>query len=501
MKKTYNNFYDVYKEVLLQLSFINEKLVKSKGVFSRFGNKFNGETASRAKELLKISMPIVIEQIFTVMLGIVNTMMAARLGMYAISAISMIDSITNIIISVFSALTVGCTIVVSQYLGRHELKNAKNASAQSAFLSVIVSLLLFVVFMFFKQPIIGTLYKDAAEDVFSAANTYLGITVFSFTAIALTQTIYGILRGAGDTRTPMVITIIMNVVNIIFGYVLIIGVHLNVFGWFTINLPSRGIVGAATALLISRYLGLVLSLLHILVFSKTIKLNKLEYFKPSFAMQKVILGIGIPTSVESSLFQVGRLITQVFIVSMGTAAMAANSIGGSYFGIIAVPGNAFATGVMILVGQRIGRGQKDDVLKTVMFSIKTGMVLMGILCVVSFPFTGVIGTIYKADADTLVYLKQLLYSCFLLTPLIWAVSFITPSALRATGDVKFAMIVSVASMWLFRIGSGYILGVKLGLGVLGVWGGMYIDWVVRGIIFTIRLKHGKWKDKEVLKQT
>ncbi len=452
----------------------------------------------RTTELFKISIPIVIEQLFTTMLGAVNTMMAATLGMYALSAVSMIDSITNIIIAIYAALTVGCTIVVAQYIGRGEKSQATTAAAQSALLSVFFSLVLFIFFFFFQDYVVSSILKEAEVSVLEAARTYLGITIYSFFAIALTQTIFGILRGTGDTGSPMLITIIMNLFNIAIGYIVIIGLNINFFGLFKIVTPSFGIAGAGIALLASRYIGVALSLFFIIKRSKIIKLNKPVYFKPVFSMQKTILGIGIPTSIESSLFQVGRLITQLFIVSMGTAAMAANSIGGTYFAIISVPGNAFCTGVMILVGHRIGRGEKDDVEKTVMFSLKFGMLLMFILCFASFPFTDFISATYRADAPTAALLKQLLYSAFIATPLFWPLAFIIPSALRATGDVKFTMLVSVIAMWIFRIGSGYLFGVILGLGVLGVWFGMYIDWAIRGVVFIIRLKHGHWKTKDVL---
>jgi len=450
----------------------------------------------RSKELIDISAPLIAEQIFITLMGIVNTMMASSIGEYAVSAVGMIDSISHLIVALFAAMTTGGTIVVAQYIGRKEKEKATGAAAQAIVLATIFSVVIALFFAIFRGPVIQSLYGNADADVIQAANTYLLIINFSFPILALTQTIFGILRGSGDTRTPMFITIAMNVFNVIFGYILIFGIRINL-GFFSIQTSSLGITGAALALLLARLIGLILCIYYIAFGSKNIRLNGWQYFKPDFKVQKVVLGLGVPTSIESGLFNVGKLLTQIFIVGMGTAAIAANSVAGSIMSFMNVPGQAFSTGVMILVGQRVGKNEIEDVKKTIMFAVKLGMVMLGGLCLICFPLTNAILSLYKPGPESMVYIKQILYAGYVATPLLWSISFIPPAGLRATGDVKYTMVVAVISMWTFRIVFGYLFGVTLGLGVVGVWFGMYIDWIVRGLFFYLRLANGKWKGKSV----
>ena len=457
-----------------------------------FIENFKRNYGRRTAELLKISVPIIIEQVFITMMGMVNIMMAAHLGKSVISAIGMIDAISNLIIALFAALTTGGTIVIAQYIGRKDAEKAKEAAAQALSIGFVFSSIILIFLIIFNDYIIQFLYADADADVIEAANIYMSIINFSYPILAVLQTILGVLRGSGNTRTPMLITIIMNVANVIVGYILIFGMDV----WF-IHIPSFGVAGAAVSLLLCRAIGLVISLYYLLFISKEIRLNKLAYFKFNFQIQKVVLRLGIPASVESSLFQIGKLITQIFIVGMGTAALAANSVASSVFNIINVPGNAFGMAVMILVGQRIGRGEYDDVVPTTKFALKFSMVLIALLCFICFLLQNVLVQAYNVDAETEIYFKQILYSGVIISPLLWGFSFMIPSALRATGDVRYTMIASISTMWIFRIVLGYVFGIWMNLGVLGIWMAMYVDWLMRGILFYTRLVGKKWIAKSI----
>jgi Na+-driven multidrug efflux pump len=205
--------------------------------------------------------------------------------------------------------------------------------------------------------------------------------------------------------------------------------------------------------------------------------------------------MGIPTSIESGLFQAGRLITQLFIVGMGTAALAANTISSNINGFINVPGNALSMGVMILIGHRVGRGELDDVKRTTLFSVICGMIVMGIICALVFLTLGPLTAVYSLTGEAASTFRVLVTACCVASPLFWASSFVTPSALRAASDVKYTMIIAIASMWLFRIAVGYILGIVFEFGVLGVWIGMFVDWMVRSVMFLRRMTSEKWRVK------
>jgi len=454
------------------------------------------EAKRRSKELLSISMPMVVEHLAIAVMGMISTMLVSSVGEHATSALGMVDSISNLIIALFAALTTGGTIVVAQYIGRQDLISAKRAAGQSIVLSAAFSAIVLLVLVVFRTQVMNALFGDAEADVMAAALTFLTIVTFSFPVLAITQTIFGILRGSGDTLTPMVISIFMNIINLILGYILIGGLDV----WI-ISIPSFGVMGAATALLIARTLGVAAGIYFIVKRARGVRLNKIRFFKPDFAIQKTILNLGLPTSFESGLFQAGRLITQIFIVSISTAAIATNTIAGSIVNFVNVPGMAFATGVMILVGQRIGRGQTDDVKKTALFATAMSSVMFLALCAVMFVVQRPIFALFNPSAEALSYLPLVYISSLIATPLFWSLSFVLPAALRACGDVMYPMIVSIATMFLVRVVLGYIFAIVLGMGIFGVWLAMYMDWVARSAFFLPRMLSGKWKGKGIAKAT
>lgn len=442
-------------------------------------------------ELMTVAIPIILEQFFTTLMGMVNIIMTSNLGEEVVSAISMIDSLSNIIISLFAAIATGGTILVSQNYGKKDFESTNKCAMASIILSIFISCILLILLIFFKYPLISSIFSDAEITVIKYGISYFSIIIFSYPILAINQTIFGILRGIGDTKTPMFITIVMNIINVILGYILIFENNFNIFGLINIHTPGFGVAGASYALCLARLIGLIISIIYLIKKSSIINLKK-KYFKIDINIQKSLLNLGIPAGIESSLFQVGKLITQVFVVNMGTTIIFANSVSNSITNFIIIPGNSFSTAVMILVGQRIGRKNIDEIPTFITFAVKCIMLFFAVICLILFPFSDSIIKIYNASNESSYYIKEILYSSYIAMPLLWPISFIIPAGLRATGDIKYTMIVSIITMWSFRIISGYILGIVLGFGLLGVWMGMYLDWFIRGILFYTRLKKLKW---------
>jgi len=444
--------------------------------------KHKPEYTQRSKEFFRLTAPIFTEQAFVVMLGIVTTILVSTISEYALSAVSMVDSIVNMVSAFFAGLTVGATIVVAQYAGRKDYGKVSGVTAQALLLALFFGIVLCAILAVLRVPLINLLFGHAEYAVVVEARLFLGIIAFSFPAIAVMMTAFGVLRGSGNTHAPMAITISINIVNVVLGLILI---------------RRFGVAGAAYALLVSRYIGAILGVAYILKKSKVIRFAGLKDFRPDFAVQKVILGFGIPTSIESGTFNMGKLLITVFIAGMPTAAIAANAIVNSIAGILNAPGGAFSTGAVILVGQRIGRGETDDVRKTAYFSVVAAMITLTVVCTLTFIFMNPILSLYDTTYDMLVILRPVLVTLFIMTPIAWAPSFVTPGALRATGDVRYTMIVAVASMIFVRIAFAYIWGVHFGLGIMGVWISMYMDWIVRGAFYLNRVRNGKWQGRGV----
>lgn len=445
----------------------------------------------------RMVLPVLIEQFFIVIMGVVNTMLASNLGPQAISAIGMVDSISHIIISVFGALAVGGTVVVAQYTGRGDRLSANQAAAQALTACLAISLAVTLAIFSTQRLILNTLFADAEALVMNNALSYMRVVLWSYLPLAMTSVAFGILRGAGDTRTPMLVSILMNLFNVVFSYVLIYGLHINL-GLFKIQTPAYGIGGAATGITLARLVGLLLIMIPIFRGSKEIQLTSWRHFAFHKLMQKRIFQLGIPAGAEQLMFNGGKLIVQTFIVSLGTASMAANAISGSVNSMIMIPGNALAIAATALVGQLIGRGQHEEAKKQLKFLVGLASVAMLGISFILFPLLNPIISLYTQDSTTMHLAYTILFSSLIAQPLLWPTSFIMPGGLRGAGDVKYTMVISIISMWLMRILLGYVFAIVLQIGVLGIWLAMYSDWIIRSIFFAWRLKGRKWLQKSVI---
>lgn len=436
------------------------------------------------KDVLKLAIPIMIEQTFVMLLGTFNTMMAGHIGEEAVSAIGMVDSINNMFISFFAALSVGATVVVAQQIGQEKPKKANETAKQAIISGIIVALTITMLLWVFRGQLINTLYGSAEELVKLDAKLYLEFTLLTYPFIAIEQIANGILRGCGDTKTPMKITMFMNAINIILGYILIFGIDI-------LHIPSFGITGAAIAIAIARLIGTLLIMIVLFRGSKVIKLKKIFPFKFDIKIQKDIFNIGIPAGMEQVIFNTGKLIVQVFIVTMGTTSIAANAIGNSIAIIINVPGNALCLAATTLVGQYVGRNDIKGAKNTLIYLVKFGTISLVTLGIIFIPIAPWLASLYT-DAQDVIDLSAKLITTNGIALLAWGISFILSSGLKGAGDTRYTMLTAFIGMWIFRIFTGYILGIVLDFGLVGIWIAMYIDWIVRGIMYCIRLRGNKW---------
>ena len=436
------------------------------------------------KNVLNLAIPIMIEQTFVMLLGVCNTMMAGHIGEEAVSAIGMVDTINTLFISFFAALSVGATVVVAQEIGKGEHKKANEIAKQALVSGMIVSLAITIFLWIFRIEAINILYGSAEEAVKIDAKLYLEFTLMTYPFIAIEQIANGILRGCGDTKTPMYITIIMNCINIIMGYVLIYGINF-------LHIPSLGISGAAIAIAIARIFGTMMIGFVLYRGSKILQIRSLYPFKFNMKIQKNIFNIGLPAGIEQVIFNAGKLIVQVFVVTMGTNSIAANSIAISISQIINVPGNALCLAATTLVGQAIGRDDVKEAKSTLIYLVKFATVCLGTIGLLFVPISEWLASLYS-NLDEVIKLTALLIKANSIAIFVWPLSFIISAGLKGAGDTRYTMMTAFIGMWIFRICIGYILGVILGMGVLGIWIGMFIDWIIRGIMYCIRLRGTNW---------
>ncbi|MGR7923100.1 EmmdR/YeeO family multidrug/toxin efflux MATE transporter [Zobellella denitrificans] len=442
------------------------------------------------RDLLPLAFPILIEQACVVLMGMVSTMLVSHLGKAEMAAVGLTDNLSNLLLSLFSAVALGAAVLVAFSLGRGDLDRAREGSRQSLVLAVLGSLLVLLLVYGLGEPLVAVIALGAEPEVQAQALTYLRWVAWGYPCIAVCLVGCGALRGAGNTRLPMLINIMMNLLNLVLGYVLIHGLRLPGWSW-----PGLGIGGAALAITLARLLGAV-TVLWALARSRELGLSWRRYFRPlQGVVLKDVFSIGIPASVESLMFNVGKLVTQLFIAGMGTAAIAANFITFSILLLVNLPGNALGAAATLIVGRRLGQGRRRLAVRQLgqIFRLSNGLLcLLGLLTV---PLAPALAGLYSRDPEVVAIVVQLVLLNALFTP-VWSASFVLPAGLKGARDGAFTMWVAIGGMWGCRIGVGYVLGVVLGLGVTGVWLGMFSDWMIRGACYYWRLKSGRWLPEE-----
>jgi putative MATE family efflux protein len=361
--------------------------------------------------------------------------------------------------------------------------------------AVLVSLGLVAVLIFAGVPLVAALNGVGPGETAlrRGISDYMIPSLLSYPALAIVSVGCGVLRGSGDTRTPMTITVAMSVLNALLAALLIHGLDVRLLG-LHMALPGLKVAGAALALLISRTVGAAL-IAYVLCRGQRVIRLRFRGFRFHSAIQRSLLAIGLPMTAESVLFQVGKVITGIIVFSCGTAHMNANIISGSIFTLICIPGNAFAVASMPLVGQSAGRGDFADAREKMLYVNLLSSLGLLITCAAMALLAGPLVSLYTQDADVAALAVSVLYIVAVFVPLFWSVSFVLPAGLKGAGDVKYTMITSIIGMWLFRVLLGYLLGIQLGMGVAGVYLGMCADWAVRGVLYYIRVRGSRWWGK------
>lgn len=430
--------------------------------------------------LRRLIIPLVIEQALAVAVGMADTMMVSSVGEAAVSGVSLVDLITLLIINIFAALSTGGAVVISQYIGAKNRQKASESASQLLLLSVFLGALVGGVAFVFAPFIMAHLFGTLATDVYQAGLTYLRISALSFPFLSLYNAAAAIFRSTGNSKVSMRVSVVMNIINVTGNAICIFGLQM-------------GVLGVAIPSFISRVVAAVMLLRLCLKPSAPVPVTVVRRIEPTLA--KRILTIGIPSALENSLFQAGRILVVGMIATFGTVQITANAVACNLTSIACVPGAAFSLAMVSVVGRCIGANDHKQVIYFTRKIMVWIMVVGGAINITVFFIAPLLLRLYSLSAETLALSYALV--CIHVIPgfFIWPISFVLPNALRAANDVRFTMFVSIASMWLCRLGCGYLLCVWLGYGAAGVWVAMIIDWVARSCIFSWRFISGRWKTK------
>ncbi len=441
--------------------------------------KTSGTIYSNA-DLKKLILPLIMEQLLAILVGMLDTVMISGVGEAAVSGVSLVDNINILVIQVFAALATGGAVVAGHALGQRNEKAAGRSAWQMVLFLLYTSLVTTIILIGWHRTILRAIFGQVEAAVMDSAATYLIITGISICPLALYNGCAALFRAMGDSRTTMYISLLMNLMNLIGNAVLIFGFKM-------------GVAGAAISTTFSRTVAA--GIIFYLLFQKdrVICFKKRVTARLNMEQIKRILYIGIPNGLENSLFQLGKILLLSLVSTFGTSAIAANAVCGTIANFNVLPGMAIGMAILSVTSYCIGAGdygQAGYYTKKLMRLTSVCMIVVSVIMIFS---CRKILLIYHLTPETEELAVQVIRFHAVMCMFAWVPSFSLPNTLRAAGDVIWTMAIAIASMWVFRIGTAYFLNNVFRLGLIGIWIAMTIDWMFRGICYEIRFHSGKWE--------
>ena len=437
------------------------------------------------KALKKLILPLIIEQILIMAVGVADTVMVSYAGEVAISGVGLVDMFNNLIITVLAAIDAGGAIIVSQYIGNKDRKNANKASSQLLTITIVIATVIMLGCLVFHRILLSTFFGAIEMDVMKAATTYFLISAISFPFLGVYNSAAALYRSMEKTRTTMYVSILMNIINVVGNYIGVFILH-------------AGVAGVAVPTLISRIVAAIIMFALSLNSSNLVYVKIKNVFAWNQEMISRILKIAVPNGIENGLFTLGRVLVTSIVALFGTSQIAANSVAGSIDQIAVVVVNAINLGIVVVVGQCIGANDYEQAKYDIKKLMKISYIVTGIIGSAVILLLPWILNLYSlsSEARNLTFILVIMHN--IMATALHPTAFVLPNGLRAAGDVKFSMVVGIVSMILFRLGAAVLFGIIFNLGIIGVWIAMGSDWLCRSVCFVIRFIKGKWRQFKVI---
>ena len=445
------------------------------------------ETKEKAQEKLysntdlrKLILPLVMEQLLAVLVGMLDTVMISGEGEAAVSGVSLVDNINILVINIFAALATGGAVVAGHALGQKKPEQAGKAAWQMVLFMIYSSFITMVLLLVAHKTILRVTFGKVDDAVMGSATVYLLITALSICPLAIYNACAALFRAMGNSKTTMLISLLMNLINFVGNAILIFGAGL-------------GVAGAAIATTVSRTVAAILIFRLMLDEKRVIHFKNRMTWKLEGDLVKKILFIGIPNGLENSLFQLGKLLLLSLVSTFGTSSIAANAVCGTLTNFNILPGMAIGMALLSVSSVCIGaeeNGQTRYYTRKMMGLSWIAMSAMSIIMMVGAPL---FLKIYHLTPETEKLAIEVIRFHAVMCMISWVPSFSLPNTLRAAGDVIWTMVIAIVSMWTFRIITAYIFSYAFHLGLMGIWIAMTIDWTFRGICYLLRYRGHKWE--------
>lgn len=430
-------------------------------------------------DLTKLFFPIAVEQFLEYSLGLANSLMAASVSESAVSAISLVEFVMALFISIFTAIATGGSVVASQYLGNKQSGNAKITANQLVWFSFIFALFIAAVIIVLKDIILDYVFGDIGEQVRHDTSHYLVFSAISAPFLAVYAAAAAIFRTMSNAKLPMYIMAAANLLNVLLTAISIYTFH-------------TGILGIAISTLIAKVLACFVIVYLLLDVRLKLHIRKSFIYKFDYEVIKKILNIGVPYGFESSMFYVGRIIVLSLVSLFGTASIAANAVGGTIVMFQVLPGMAIGTGLSVVISRCVGANDFAQA----KFYVRKSMISIYIVQLFS---TAVILLlleplllVYNLSSEAINLTRQIVWYHGIAMCLIWPLAYTYPTVFRAAGDAKYPMIVNLVCMFACRVILAYVFALTFDLGMIGTWFAMFADWAVKAVLFTIRYLKGTW---------
>lgn len=439
------------------------------------------------RALVGLTVPIILDALLAIIAGMVDSAMVSSAGEAAVSAVSLVDAINVLCVTVFSAIAVGGSVVTAQYIGRRDYSHACVSANQLLYASVSVAAILMTLLLCFRSSLLKLIYGSIEADVYENAKTYFSFTLLGYPFAAILGSSAAVLRSMGKNRQAVMIPVTFNLCNVVGNAILIYGFHL-------------GVAGAAIATTVGRIIASVLGL--ILAHNKNLsaRFQQLLHFRLDWGVMKRVLRIGLANGMESGLFHIGKIMISSLVSTFGTIAIAANSVSFTINNIGWTIVSGFGTVMLTVVGQCVGANELEQAKANVKKMLTAATVTMLIVYSSIFFLRHQLVRLFDFGPEALSMCAYYtgVYALFSIVSL-YSFSFVPVSAFRAAGDVRYAVTLAVSSMFTFRVGLCFLLNAIFpSMGLMCVCIGMGVDWAFRSVMNIIRFRSGKWLHKRLI---
>ena len=429
-------------------------------------------------DLRRMFVTLTLDQFFICFISIISTALVSSVGEAAIAAVSMVGTINSMVSLVFMSLATGGSIVVARAKGKGDIQEIRRAIGQCVSLSALVAVVLSLSLIALSEPLVRLIYPNVEPLLVTYAVEYMRLMAISFIPFSVFNAVFNIFRSLGDTRSSLLLTIVINVSHLILSLLFINGLRM-------------GVTGSGLSYITARTLGMILAVYWLMRHSGYY-IHFRSFFRFDPKITRVIFSLGMPLTVESLLTQGGMLMVQIYLARLTTTDLAAHAVSNSMLNLFLTSANALNALTSTVCGQCYGAGHYDLTRHYCSAIIRVGrFILLGTVLVL-LPFTPLLLRLYHASEQGLSIIYTALGIALAGLPLFWADGNIPAMVLRTAGDASFTGLVSVLALLLGRCALGYVLTIPAGLGVPGIWIALVFEWLIRGIALRVRFHGDRW---------